>query len=110
MCDRFSVDNDGIDGFMVLTYAGNRVGSSQSPGSCDKDGKSSGVVVEIGQGNSELTATAFAHELGHYLGYDDHSEDPHNLMFEGQNYRQLTANQGETMRGHCLVTECPDLQ
>lgn len=109
ICGRFSVDNDGIDAFMVLTYAGTRIGSSRSPGACDKDGKSSGVVIEVQQAGHELTATAFAHELGHYLGFDSHSSDETNLMSES-GARGLTASQGNTMRGHCMVTNCPDLQ
>jgi len=109
LCGRFSVDNNGIDGFFVLTYSGNRVGSSRSPGSCDKDGKSSGVVCEIGQGNSELTVTAFAHELGHYLGVAGHSSDTNNLMFSGQNGRQISPTQAYYMLQHCLITECSDL-
>ena len=107
LCDGFSVDNDAIDGFFVLTYAGNTIGSSRSPGSCDKDGKSSGVVVEVGQAGHELTATAFAHEIGHYLGYDSHTSDQTNLMSHS-GARGLTAEQGETMRCHCTVTECAD--
>ncbi len=109
ICGHFSVDNDGIDAFMVLTYAGNRIGSSRSPGACDKDGKSSGVVIEVTQADHELTATAFAHELGHYLGFDSHSSDPANLMSSAGG-RGLTERQGETMRGHCFVTDIPELQ
>lgn len=109
ICDKFSVDNDGIDAFMVLTYAGNRIGSSQSPGDCDKDGKGSGVVIEVQQAGHELTATAFAHELGHYLGFDSHSSDQNNLM-STSGARGLSTSQGNTMRGHCMVTDCPDLQ
>lgn len=109
LCDAFSVDNNGVDAFFVLTYSGNRVGSSRSPGSCDKDGKSSGVVVEVQQGDAELTATAFAHELGHYLGFAGHSSDENNLMFSGQNGRQISDSQASTMLRHCLITECSDL-
>jgi len=109
LCDAFSVDNDGIDAFFVLTYSGNRVGSSRSPGSCDKGGKASGVVVEVEQGDAELTATAFAHELGHYLGFAGHSGDKDNLMFSGQNGRQISDSQAVTMLRHCLITECSDL-
>jgi hypothetical protein len=109
ICGHFSVDNDGIDAFMVLTYAGNRIGSSRSPGACDKDGKSSGVVIEVQQAGHELTATAFAHELGHYLGFASHSSDPNNLMSTAGG-RALTASQGQTMRGHCFVTDIPELQ
>jgi len=109
ICGHFSVDNDGIDAFVVLTYAGTTMGSSRSPGACDKDGKSSGIVVEVQQAGHELTATAFAHEIGHYLGYDSHSSDQNNLMSHS-GARGLTESQGETMRCHCFVTDIPELQ
>ena len=104
LCDAFSVDNDGIDTFMVLSYEGSRVGSSRSPGDCDKDGKGSGIVVEVTQGDAELTATAYAHELVHFLGYPHHSSDPNNLMFSGQNNRQLDITQIAMILDHCMIT------
>jgi hypothetical protein len=108
LTDSFSVDNDGIDSFFVLTYAENRVGSARVSG-CDKDGKDSGVVVEIGQGGDELTATAYAHELAHFLGVEDHSNDPNNLMFSGQNGRKINSSQAAKIVTHCFTKECPDL-
>ena len=108
LADRFSVPNDGVDGFMVLTYAGSRIGSAR-PSGCDKDGKDSAVVVEIEQGDDELTATAFAHELGHFLGVSGHSSDPENLMFSGPNGRRINSSQAATMLTHCFVTECSGL-
>jgi predicted Zn-dependent protease len=87
---------------------GNRVGSARVSG-CDKDGKNSGVVVEIGQGDNELTATAYAHELAHFLGVEAHSSDQNNLMFSGQNGRQLNEGQAVKILTHCFVTECSDL-
>lgn len=108
LADSFSVDNDAIDSFFVLTYVGNRVGSARVSG-CDKDGKDSAVIVEIGQGNNELTATAYAHELAHFLGVDGHSSDENNLMFSGQNGRQINSSQAAKMLTHCFTRECPDL-
>jgi hypothetical protein len=108
LCDAFSIDNNGVDGFFVLTYVGNRVGSARVSG-CDKEGKNSGVVCEIGQGDNELTATAYAHELAHFLGVEGHSDDENNLMFSGQNGRQLNNSQAGKILTHCFVTECPDL-
>jgi hypothetical protein len=108
LADRFSVDNDALDFAWVLTYAGDRVGSSpKPPGSCDKDDKGAGIVCSI-EASFELTATAAAHEVGHYLGLD-HSDDSTNLMSHSGE-RGLTASQGECVRSHCLVTECPDVQ
>ncbi|MGQ0643481.1 MAG: hypothetical protein ACT4P6_22265 [Gemmatimonadaceae bacterium] len=109
LTDSFSVDNNGIDSFFVLTYVGTRVGSARVSG-CDKDGKNSGVVVEIGQGDDELTATAYAHELAHFLGVEGHSDDENNLMFSGQNGRQINSSQAAKIITHCFITECPDLQ
>lgn len=108
LADSFSVDNDGIDSFFVLTYAGDRVGSARVSG-CDKDGKDSGVVVEIGQGDNELTATAYAHELAHFLGVKEHSNDDNNLMFSGQNGRRINSSQAAKMLTHCFTRECPHL-
>ena len=108
LCGAFSVDNNGADCFMVLTYAGNRVGSSRVSG-CDKDGKDSGVVVEITQGNNSLTAKALAHELAHFLGVEDHSDDENNLLSRSPDGVELTGSQGGKILSHCFVTECPDL-
>ena len=108
LADRFSIDNDGIDVAFVLTYAGSTIGSApKPPGSCDKSDKGAGVVAAIEE-DRELTATVIAHEVGHYLGLD-HRDDETNLMStSGQ--RGLTADQGTCVRGHCSVTECPEVQ
>jgi hypothetical protein len=106
LCGAWSVDNDGIDVFMVQTYA-NSGGSARQGGSCDKDGKDSGVVVPVEQGDRENTATAVSHEIGHFLGLG-HSDDQDNLMFSGQNGRQLTSGQIARILCHCLVTQLPE--
>jgi hypothetical protein len=93
----------------VLTYAGSTVSSSpKPPGSCDKDDKGAGIVCSIEVG-AELTATAAAHEVGHYLGLGHRLDDMTNLMSHS-GMRGLTEDQGETVRCHCLVTECPEVQ
>jgi len=106
LCDAYSVDNDGIDTFIVLSYAGNTVGSSRSPGSCDKDNKggSSGIVVEVGQTNAEVTAKAYSHELGHFLGYPHHSSDPKNLMSHSSDGLELDTTEIRMMLDHCMIT------
>jgi hypothetical protein len=108
LCDASSVDNDGIDSFVVLSYAGDRIGSSRSPGSCDKDSKGgrSGIVVELGEveHDAELDAIAYSHELCHFLGYPHHSTDPENLMCPCRNKRQLDITQIAMILDHCMIT------
>jgi hypothetical protein len=111
LCSAFSVDNDGIDIFMVLTSPGSG-GSTRKDGSCadDKDGKSSGSVVPIDQGDPENTATSVSHEVGHYLDLG-HSSDPDNVMFpkpqSPPSKRLLTSDQIDTILDHCMITRLP---
>lgn len=106
LCDAYSVDNDGVDVFMVLSYAGDRVGSSESPGSCDKDSKGgySGVVIEVSQENAEVTAKAVSHELVHFLGYPHHSTDEKNLMSGSREGLELDITQIAMILDHCMIT------
>jgi len=108
LCDAYSVDNDGIDTFIVLSYAGGTIGSSRSPGSCDKDGKggSSGIVVEMGEveHDAELDAIAYSHELCHFLGVPQHNTDTNNLMCPCRNKRQLSISQIGMILDHCMIT------
>jgi hypothetical protein len=107
LCDAYSVYNDGIDTFVVLSYAGGTIGSSRS-GSCDKDAKggTSGIVVELGEttGRDELYATAYSHELCHYLGVAQHNTDTNNLMCTCDNKRQLSGSQISMILDHCMIT------
>lgn len=92
--------NDGVDVFLVLIIVG-LLGESPTPGSCDKDDKDHGVIIDVFN-NTDL-GTTFAHEIGHYLGLE-HEDDPNNLMFPSSpNGGKLTAGQGATMKLHCSM-------
>ncbi len=99
----WTVDNNALDIFFVLTYSGTTIGLSRVDGPCDKDAKGmDGSVVAI-EGNSITTGFVLAHEAGHYLGLS-HSSNDNNLMFGTvPNGGQLTSGQGSDMRDHCFT-------
>ena len=99
----WTVPNEALDIFFVLTYTGNTIGLSVVDGPCDKDAKGmDGSVVAI-EGNPNTTGFVLAHEAGHYLGLD-HSGNANNLMFGTvPNGGRLTNGQGADMRDHCFV-------
>jgi hypothetical protein len=102
LADEWTVPDDALDVFLVLTFAGIIGGYSPIPGSCDKNRKGrSGAVVAVD--NGPFLGVGLAHEVGHYLGLD-HVRDPANLMFDdGLPGMNLTSSQGATMRRHCSV-------
>jgi hypothetical protein len=52
---------------------------------------------------ASITANTLAHELGHYLGLW-HQAEWANLMFKDvPNGGTLAAEQGDTMKRHCIV-------
>ncbi len=108
LTDEWTVPNNALDVFFVLTYAGNTIGLSEPEGSCDKNAKSmTGSVIAI-EGSPTQTARTLAHEIGHYLGLehpDDSSSLPNNLMHQSKvtSGLNLTNEQGQEMREHCFV-------
>lgn len=103
LTDDWTVPNDALDIFLVLTYAGSTIGLSAVDGSCNKDAKGmDGSVVAI-EGSANTTGFVLAHEAGHYLGLP-HVNDSTNLMNPTvPNGGSLTSGQGSNMRDHCFV-------
>jgi hypothetical protein len=104
LTDDWTIDNDALDIFFVLTYSGSTIGLSRVDGPCNKDAKGmDGSVVAI-EGDPNTTGYVLAHEAGHYLGLGHTSSSPNNLMFDSvPNGGQLTNSQGADMRDHCFT-------
>lgn len=124
----FSVQNDGIDAFVVRTITG-LLGLSPVPGDCDKDSKDDGCLAAAVDRGPEGVSRTFAHEVGHFLGLPhNHNALPagpcptsnagqNNLMAQTgcvpfipgttnrdtRNAVLLTAAQGNTMDDHCSI-------
>lgn len=104
LTDEWTVDNNSMDIFFVLSYSGTTIGLSAVDGSCDKDAKGmDGSVVAI-EGSANTTGFVLAHEAGHYLGLSHTPSASGNLMFPSvPNGGNLTSSQGSNMRDHCFV-------
>jgi hypothetical protein len=79
----WSVDNQILDVFFVLTYAGSSIGTAprKGPGVLDKDAvfQMSGVVLAV-EGSPSVTGFVLAREVCRYMGLRD-SDNENNLMF-----------------------------
>jgi len=104
LTNEWTIPNDALDVFFVLTYAGGTIGLSRVDGSCDKDAKGmNGSVVAI-EGMGNITGLVLAHEVGHYLGLGHIDDDSTNLLFPAvPNGGRLTVDQGNNMGDHCWI-------
>jgi hypothetical protein len=117
----WTVPNNGLDVFVVENISADFIGISAVDGPCNKDagGGMNGVLGGEVNRFREGLARTFAHEVGHYLSLEhNHGDDPDcpgtaagmlNLMAQTRcvtdirNAVQLTAGQGNDVRGHCSV-------
>ena len=106
LTNEWTVPNDALDIFFVLTYATSTIGRSDVNG-CNKDGIGiDGSVVSIESDVLNTTGFVLAHEAGHYLGLRHRRGDPGNLMFpDVPNGGNLTSRQGADMRDHCFTND-----
>ncbi|WP_298918778.1 hypothetical protein [uncultured Roseobacter sp.] len=128
--ESFSVQNNGIDAFVVRNISGTLLGLSPRPGDCDKGSKDDGCLAGGIDSNDEGLSRTFAHEIGHFLGLPHNHDalpdgpcptgnDRFNLMAQtgcvpfiaGTSTRDtrtavnLDSDQGSDMREHCAVRE-----
>lgn len=120
LTEAWTVDNDGIDGFIpfqmtIPSGGGTLLGRSAVDGPCDKDGKGLDAFV-VGPWNTMSLARTFSHEDGHYLGLshpDNQSSKPMRLMTQtgtalgnGGSLRDsvdLTNGEGNECKSHCSI-------
>jgi len=88
----WSVDNNGIDAFVVRSISG-FFGLSPVDGDCDKGGKNDGCLAGgVDRGDEGLSRT-FAHEVGHFLG-EDHNHGNNSCPTTNAGRRNLMAQTG----------------
>lgn len=108
------INNDALDvslpfAMNVSSNGGSILGLSPQPGPCvEKDDKGmNGSVVGLFSGDQ--TARTFSHEVGHNLGLGHQNDHPNNLMCQSgsansiRNSVRLTTDQGNKIKGHCLM-------
>ncbi|HEY2710977.1 MAG TPA: M12 family metallo-peptidase [Chthoniobacterales bacterium] len=108
------VNNDALDisvpdAMNVSSNGGVTLGLSPEPGPCvEKDQKGMNGSV-VGLFSPDQTARTFSHELGHNFGLGHQNDHHNNLMCQSifansiRNSVNLTADQGDTIKGHCLM-------
>lgn len=112
-CFSSPAEDEGIDVFVVrLFQRGDEFKGGHSPvdGSCNNDGKRSGLLVVFNGGSAN-----FAHEIGHYLGLEhpdpEEASSATDPMLEGAIAfagAEFSIEQGECMRDHCMMRlHCP---
>lgn len=118
LTQEWSVNNDGLDVFVVDNISAGWIGLSPVPGPCDKEAKGMNGLIggEVNLGALQLART-FSHEMCHYLGLShNHGDDcptassaRDNLMAQSRccnstrNSTVLTSSQQSTIRTHCAV-------
>jgi Metallo-peptidase family M12B Reprolysin-like len=114
LADRFAVQNDALDLFVVQTIPASARADGWSPvgGRCDKK-KTKGLrspVVSL-NGSEANSGNTFAHEVGHFLGLQHCEKTPGlctnaaiNFIASSSNSNtDVTLAQSNTMKAHCQV-------
>ncbi len=126
MIHHWSVDNNGLDAFIVDNISAGFIGKAGCiDGPCDKDDKDPpGILGGAADASWEKLARTFPHEIGHYLGLKhNHGGDtcptsdsgnrrlmaqtkcPQDAGIPLREAVTLTSGERSTIRSHCLVQD-----